>query len=496
MSEFRRLAMRFALATLLVLGCATEDGSDVADNGGMSGTGISKGSIDSFGSIFVNGVEWDLAGAAIEIDGAVATEGDLRVGMFVRVVGSLSPDETSGTATDVSFDERLVGPLELDPVETVAGLQAEFRVLGTTVVIDATTTVFDGTGFATLSADDVVVVSGAALPGDRIAATRVEQVGTFPAATQAELEGIVANRLSSGPNAGSFELGPILVRYDPTTVFDGVDAGTLMNGDRVDVEGTLRVSGTELDATEIRLAAVGLGVTDADDVELEGVVDDFVSIADFSVEDVPVDASAATFDPPGAAAMLADGVAVEIEGRLEGGVLIADEVVLDDPLSEDVLFEAEVSAIDGVARQLTLLSIDVEVPPEALFEDERDESANFGFDDLVVGDWLIVVGRVTSGGAIEAASVVREEAGDDVVLRGPVENLAPLIPAFDVLGLAIPIDAGTAYFDADGESRSEAEFFGPPGDVSEGSVVTVTDVGATDGGSLLEADEVSLETDD
>ena len=50
----------------------------------MSGTGISQGSISAFGSIFVNGVRWDLSTATIEVDGVVVS-GRLRVGMVVRV---------------------------------------------------------------------------------------------------------------------------------------------------------------------------------------------------------------------------------------------------------------------------------------------------------------------------------------------------------------------------------------------------------------------------
>jgi len=60
-----KLRKLFALAaTALFCACSGR----FADNGGMSGTGISQGTVTSFGSVFVNGVEWDLTSSTIEID--------------------------------------------------------------------------------------------------------------------------------------------------------------------------------------------------------------------------------------------------------------------------------------------------------------------------------------------------------------------------------------------------------------------------------------------
>jgi len=49
----------------LLLACTAGGGGDTAATGGMSGTGISQGSVTAFGSIFVNGIEWNLDSAAI-----------------------------------------------------------------------------------------------------------------------------------------------------------------------------------------------------------------------------------------------------------------------------------------------------------------------------------------------------------------------------------------------------------------------------------------------
>ena len=71
MRDVCRFATALA-AALCLLSCdgGGGEGGSFADSGGISGTGLSEGAIDSFGSIFVNDVEWDLARATIEIDGA------------------------------------------------------------------------------------------------------------------------------------------------------------------------------------------------------------------------------------------------------------------------------------------------------------------------------------------------------------------------------------------------------------------------------------------
>ena len=121
---------------LFATGCSS-DGGGLADSGGMSGTGVSQGAVSSFGSVFVNGVRWDLSSATIEIDGVVASESDLRVGMVVRVEGDFAAGNSDGTATRVTFEDVLEGPIEDAPVETVPGMIKTFTILGQTVAVDA-----------------------------------------------------------------------------------------------------------------------------------------------------------------------------------------------------------------------------------------------------------------------------------------------------------------------------------------------------------------------
>src|SRR6056297_2886895 len=82
-------------------------------SGGIGGTGLTtSGTIDGTGSIFVNGVRFDVSGADIRIDGEPATEADLGPGMVVTVRGTLDDDNPGeGSAEEVDYERDLVGPV-------------------------------------------------------------------------------------------------------------------------------------------------------------------------------------------------------------------------------------------------------------------------------------------------------------------------------------------------------------------------------------------------
>ena len=495
----RRFARRVrnllaALLLLPVLSC-TDGGGGFADNGGMSGTGISDGEITAFGSIFVGAVRWTLLSAAVELDGQTATEADLRLGMVVRVEGDFDPGNTSGRALRVRYDPELEGPIEAAPIETIPGVEKSVSILGRTVIIDATRTVFaDGADFGTLATDDVVEVSGLADDAGTIQATRVRSRGVYPAVDEVELRDEVTNLVKNPDGSGIFDLGAITVRYATTTPFDDLTRPALQNGVRVAVEGTLRPSGDEVDATLVERAERGFGMADLARAEIEGLVVNCPTAPDFCVRGVPVDTSSAVFEPVGFVPMAGDRV--EVEGSVVAGVLIAEEVEdeSDDPV--DARLEGAVTSIDSGANTLTLLGVTVLVDGSTRLRDDSDvEDESFTFEEIEVGNYLTVRG-LEEGGDVRARLIRRDDAtpgADDVRLQGPVTALDRITPAISVLGQPIPLDAGTLYFDALGAPRSEEEFFRTPGDVMLGDVIAVQDVDAASLSTLSEADEVEIE---
>jgi hypothetical protein len=491
-----KLRKLFALATIaLFCACSGGGGGGLADNGGMSGTGISQGAVTAFGSVFVNGVEWDLTSSTIRIDGAPAIETDLRLGMIVRISGDLAPTGTTGTAIDIVFDDTVEGPIENDPVASSPdGLEMSFSTLGTLIIMNEETTAFDGgASFAGLRADDVVEVSGFVDDIGVVRATRIRLVGVFPANSNAELRGLVSDLVKNPDGSGDFSIGTILVHYVASTDFSDLTRQSLANGDFIEAKGTLRIAGNELDADEIELEIQGLGSGSIDDAEIEGFVSNFVSNGSFEVSGTLVDASAAVFDPPDF--VLTNGARVEVEGRLENGVLLADSVE-DEDEAEDVKIQAVVSSVDLAGQTIMVLGVTISADGETRIEDDRDENKSFGFGDIEAGDWLDVGGLQTGPSTVLALRIERDTNGDDVSLEGPVTSLDVNAPALSIIDQPIPLDSvGTSYFDDLEQSRTEEEFFRNPGLVMIGDIVQAKDESALDLQTLSEADEVAIEGD-
>ncbi|HED16960.1 MAG TPA: hypothetical protein ENI64_09150, partial [Gammaproteobacteria bacterium] len=116
----KRRSIFLALAVLAVTILSSCGGGGGGTFAGIGGTGItSSGSITGIGSIYVNGVEYNVDSAAITVNGNVSsTPAELKVGMVVTVTGTLdSAGSTTGTANTVVYDNEIQGPVvgKVDP---------------------------------------------------------------------------------------------------------------------------------------------------------------------------------------------------------------------------------------------------------------------------------------------------------------------------------------------------------------------------------------------
>jgi hypothetical protein len=309
------------LLPLLALSC-----EGFFSEGGIGGTGVTKGPITGLGSIFVNGIEWDVAGAEIELDGLPGSETDLSVGMVVRVEGTIDLESGRGVATSVRFDDDIEGPVREVVDVGVEGDTKQLEILDQLVLVELDQTIFAGEDplfdFDTLDADDVVQVSGLIDDEGVIHATHVKKKGVLEIGeTEVELSGEV----EAFEGGDVFELGRLTVFFDPTGVETDLSEleGGLENGVLVDVRGVLeevdqvfaeRIERVSEDEEPEGEAAI-----------ISGFVSGFVDTSDFLVGHSAVDASMAVFER-GNESQLDDGVKVEVEGTYLDGVLVADRV--------------------------------------------------------------------------------------------------------------------------------------------------------------------------
>ncbi|MDP4918587.1 MAG: DUF5666 domain-containing protein, partial [Haliea sp.] len=141
----------FCTTTTCDLQCTGIGGiaSIAVGGGGIGGSGqssTSSGSIDGFGSIFVNGVRFDTDDAEVLIDGELRNDDALRLGMVVVVTGQIDEGNTTGTAQRVIYDNELKGPIS--SIETAPdGDSKLLTILGINVIVERAGTVFDDVTF-------------------------------------------------------------------------------------------------------------------------------------------------------------------------------------------------------------------------------------------------------------------------------------------------------------------------------------------------------------
>jgi hypothetical protein len=387
--EFAQTAWR-ALAVALVaaaLGSACGGGVDSGGTGAPA-TSFSSGRISGFGSIIVNGVEFDETTATIvDDDGVIHPSSDLALGMTVDVAaGAISTDASSdahrATATHVQFGSAILGP-----VQSVDTANSMLTVLGQSVKVN-TDTVFDGVsgGVAGVHVGNLLNVFAFLDPASGLyTATRIELKAS---ANEFKLRGVVS-RLDT--KAKTFSIGGADISYAGVATRD---LPTLVNGSiaRVDLA-TAQQGG-------LWILSHGLAVTpaiaDGTDAELEGFVAEFASVASFKVDGTPVDASgdAVVFEG-GTSSDLANGVRVEVDGTMKGGVLQAQKVEFKKAGSsgkqETVELKGSIGSVNAAQQSFVLRGSTVIFDANTVF----DQGAAA---DLVAGAKVEVEGVVSDNG--------------------------------------------------------------------------------------------------
>lgn len=347
------------LAAALVLVACGGGGADTAVTPAaatptVSAAAYTSGTITGFGSIIVNGVRFDDSGAEVlDDDGGRHGSSALQLGASVEIESG-SVDRTNGKATAVRirYGSAVKGPVEA--VDTAAGT---VTVLGQTVSV-SDTTVFESTlsgGLAAVSVGQILEVHG---QYDSTAAVwSATRIDLEDATSEYRVRGAVA---ALDTTAKTFRIGTASIYYGsaaavPAALADGLSV-------RVKLQ-TTAVSGQWV-ATSVKSGQ--RSVEDRAEAEVHGLITAWTSATSFSVNDLPVDASTATF-PDGQSAVVL-GARVEVSGAVVNGVLVATRVHVDDGshgTSSDAAagryeLHGTLSALDTTAKTFTLRGLTVD----------------------------------------------------------------------------------------------------------------------------------------
>jgi len=467
-------------AAIMVSACGGDGSLGVAEGIGGSGF-ISSGTVTGFGSVFVNGVEFETNSAIFEIEDASLSQSDLRIGMVVQVEGTINPDGITGTATGIQYSDDIEGPISSIDVN-VDLAEKTLNVLGKTVIISDAETAFEGVTYADIAPDNVIEVSGFIDQSGALRASYIELKSTsFNSASIFEIKGFI-NNLSGT----SFTVQGINVDASAANISD-LPTG-LQNNVLVEVKGTY--DGTTISATEVDAENNDLSV-DADEVELEGLITRYVDNSDFDVNGIPIDTvtANAVFTP--AAPVLQEGDKVEVEGTILNGVLIAMEVEVRGGNAEA---SAKVGSINLANNSFTMAiltgqSITVQLTTSTRMEDDAGSDDHLLLSELQVNDFVDVRGFESGVSTITATQVKRESEVKEVELQGLVATPVPTT-SVTVLGVTFLVDGDTDYENANDALVSQAAFIVA---ATSGTVVSIKDKIFPDGNPVGTADEVEIE---
>ena len=295
--------------------------------------------VGAAGTIFVNG-------SAVDVSTAVITGGTLAqliVGAKVEVHGVLVAGKFVASVVhieDAASSTSALGQAEIKGVISAFVSLSNFLVAGQKV--DASTALIEDGTVASLINGATVEVNGTMVAGV-IKATRVELKRASaapspstppPPSGSASFE--ATGSVSAFVSLSSFKVSGVMIDGSRATIKDGTVAD-IQNGATVEVKGTLTAGVVKATTIEIKSRAVITPPPPVPPVspppppsvavafEATGAISAFVSISNFTVAGVTIDASAATFKD-GTAADLKNGAVIEVKGPLSGGVVRASTI--------------------------------------------------------------------------------------------------------------------------------------------------------------------------
>ena len=447
------------LLTVTLAGCGSSSNStDINQPPPQAATAQTTiGQITGFGSIYVNGVEYDTDGSTYDVDDSVASDDDaLAVGMVVKVQGSVNSDGLTGHADSISYDDDVEGIVEDLATDMNDPNIKTFTVMGVSIQADKSGTNFEGEddptfGFDTIMNGDNVEVSGE-FSGDVLIASYIEKQDASD--DDFEAKGTVDQYNGSDQFV-------LILRNESTlsvTIAAGAEIPTagIMDGQFVEVEGTIPDPTDAPDsilATKVELEDHDrIGDDDDNEVEIKGTLNYDMDSETWSVMDVQLSFDGDTEYSPDSLAdsiadLSADGLYVEVEGRYVNDVLLVDEIELEE---DDFEFTADVDAISATdVRDGTLTltfgaatgSLDVRVTPDTMFLDD-DAMIHFDLNSLMIGDKVEIEARMGVDGLMYASSLYLE---DDLgyEIEGPVDAVDDV--SITVLGITFAVDMDTIF---------------------------------------------------
>lgn len=441
-----KLILHICVCTALFSSCGS-GGDNLTASGGIGGTGVTIGEVTSYGSIFVNGVEFDTRQADLYDEGNYLGSGDqavlahLPIGQQVVVQGDFT-EASNGNAVQIDLFYRVLGPIQT--IAEVDDNSFELIVLGQTVYVNQQTRL-SGFALTSLTPGMVLKISG---PVDADGAIHAGYIVR------------VADAMSTGTTVGvkglpylldtrnqQFHINDLTVDYSQVS-----DPPDLLEQDlSIAVEGQL--TGDVLIAQTLRRFDTEAFDT-ADDFSVDGFITAPLSGNVYRMGHYRVRINAATRFDGVTPEELESGIRVQVTGGLADRVVSARKVMA----ASRVRLESNVATVDLDNRIVTLDGIE-NTDIHVNFLTRIFGNALF-LAGLAPGDHVRILAYSRIDGAVTATDIFVSptDMQERFVLQGAVTGLSGA--RFDLLNQTIDTSAhpSAAYHDRDGTALTPMDF--------------------------------------
>ena len=388
---------------------------------GIEGTGrmalgnehlIAYGPISRFGSIYVNGIRYQVSQAQMEFVNEPALS-QLSVGMMVKIQADWhSQNNRSFNAQKVWFDLQLKGP-----VTAIAStsLGAQLTILGTQVNINEDT-VLENLALKNIKPDHVLAISGIADTDGSLLATHISRRSLTLNANQVlEIESKVlsVNTAQQRISINGIELHTDNAKWKNTSI------QALKSGDTIEVLGHYDNANSRLNAISIKLKKANLSLINGTKLSVDGIINLYQSDQNFFINGQKSNAGNAEF-LGGDGSTLNNRVRIKANGRIDqDGVFIIRTVEIIRPTNASI--KATVISINPNSGEIALLGVNGYTKQGTLFQSKLASSNKyFNINDISPGDWVELKGKWSENkfnlNAVNAINPQKKQ-----VLKGQIE---------------------------------------------------------------------------
>jgi len=355
-----------ASITAFLTGCNIEVSQEDLDrftSKNYEGDGVSTGVVTKKdrATVTVNGIQFDLSQANINVDGQTGEADDIKQGQVVTIKALYNSDGTA-TASELEYDDSIEGPIDSVDIENKIVV-----VMGQTVLVDAST-VLDGLDLSQLAAGDIVEVSGTANAEGKWMASYIAM--SDQSLSEFDLEGSISDHDAENQ---TFKVNDLIVDYSDMGSLENLEE-LLTEGSLIDFYGSIEIN--EDGQPVLRISELEIEndwfAEEGDLRELEGIVTKALAHNQFEINGVRVHVNDDTYFEFGGVASLVLNAEVEVEGVLNEDGSVTALYIFIEPENE-VEIAAQIESIDLENNTVTVLGEAYSITDESLLIDIKDE---------------------------------------------------------------------------------------------------------------------------